>query len=103
MTPHERIPFDVAKLVRRSTSGRCFICEFLKADPAYDHVRVTETDTAIVFLNKFPTLFGYVIVAPKRHVERVTGDFTQDEYVELQRLGYKIVPSLRRVLARSRM
>jgi hypothetical protein len=55
MTPHERIPFDVAKLVRRSTSGRCFICEFLKGDPAYDHVRVMETDTAIVFLNTSAT------------------------------------------------
>src|SRR5262245_46325856 len=67
-----RVPFNVAGLVKRNTSGRCFICAFLEGTPDYEHVLVCQTGTAIAFLNKYPTLFGYVIVAPKEHREQVT-------------------------------
>jgi histidine triad (HIT) family protein/ATP adenylyltransferase len=99
----ERRPFDVAAYVRRSTSGRCFVCEFLRGAPNYEHITVAETEDAIAFLNRYPTLFGYVIVAPKRHVEQVTGDFAEAEYLELQRFIYRIAEGIRRVLSPERI
>ena len=98
-----RVPFDLEGLVRRSTSGRCFICEFLRGNPDYGHVGVYETSTAVVFLNKYPTLFGYVIVAPKEHREQVTGDFPEPEYLELQRLIFRVAEGIRRLLSPERI
>ena len=98
-----RVPFDVDALVQRSTSGRCFVCEYLDGNPEYAHTRVAETASAIAFLNKYPTLFGSVIVAPKRHLEDVTGDFSEDAYVELQRFVHRVAEAMRRVLAPERI
>jgi diadenosine tetraphosphate (Ap4A) HIT family hydrolase len=98
-----RVPFDVAALVARSTSGRCFVCEFLSGNPDYVHTLVAETDAAVAFLSRYPTLFGQAIVAPKRHVEQVTGDFTEATYLELQRLVYRVAEAMRRVLAPERV
>jgi diadenosine tetraphosphate (Ap4A) HIT family hydrolase len=99
----ERHAFDVDALVRRSTSGPCFVCEFLRGTPDYEHVTVAETPDAIAFLSKYPTLFGYVIVAPKRHVEQVTGDFREADYLELQRFIYRVAEAVRRVLSPERV
>ena len=98
-----RIPFDVAELVKRSTSGRCFICEFISGNPDYEHIKVFETPTSIAFLNKYPTLFGNVIVAPKEHREHVTGDFSESEYLQLQRFIFPVAEGLRCVLSPERV
>lgn len=84
-------------------SGQCFICEFLSGNPVYEHVLVCETRDAVVFLNKYPTMFGCTLVAPKRHVEHVTGDFSEREYLELQRLVYRISEATRSILAPERV
>jgi diadenosine tetraphosphate (Ap4A) HIT family hydrolase len=99
----QRVKFDIAELVERSTSGPCFICEFIRGNPQYQHVTVRETETAIAFLSKYPTLLGYVIVAPKEHREQVTGDFTLAEYLALQRFIYEVAEGMRRVLAPERI
>lgn len=99
----ERVPFDVGAYVSRSTSGRCFVCEYLSGNPDYAHDTIAETDTAIAFLNRYPTLFGYTIVAPKAHLEQVTGDFSEDEYLELQRFLYRVAEAMRLVLAPERI
>jgi len=98
-----RVPFDLAKLVARSTSGRCFICEFLKGTPQYEHTTIHETDTAIAFLNMYPTLFGQVIVAPKAHLEQITGDFSEQEYLRLQRFVFRVAEGVRKVLSPERV
>jgi diadenosine tetraphosphate (Ap4A) HIT family hydrolase len=100
---NQRVAFDVKTLVERSTSGRCFVCEYLAGNPEYEHRLIDETDDAVAFLNKYPTLFGYVIVAPKRHVEHVTGDFSESDYLALQRFVYRIAEAVRRVLAAERV
>jgi histidine triad (HIT) family protein len=97
-----KIPFDLAGLVSRATSGRCFICEFLNGAADYEHVTVCETDSAVAFLNRYPTLFGHVIVAPRQHREQVTGDFSEAEYLELQRFVFRIAQGVRQVLAPER-
>ncbi|MBT4502304.1 MAG: HIT family protein [Gemmatimonadetes bacterium] len=96
----ERIPFDVPRLTKKVAD--CFICEFIEGNPRYPHHVVAETDTAVAFLNRFPTLFGYVLVTTKEHREQVTGDFTEDEYAELQRFIYRVSEGLRRLLSPER-
>ncbi len=91
-----RVPFDVTRLTKKVTN--CFICDFLAGSPRYPHHIVAETDYAVAFLNRFPTLFGYVLVAPKDHREQVTGDFTEEEYVELQRFIFQVAEAMRRLL-----
>ena len=97
------MPFDVGAYVSRSTSGPLFRLRVPAREPRLRAHTIAETDTAIAFLNRYPTLFGYTIVAPKAHLEHVTGDFTEDEYVGLQRFLHRVAEAMRRVLAPERI
>ena len=90
-----RKEFDVTGYVERVRIGPCFICEILKRNPEYAHHVVVENETSIVFLNKYPTLYGYLLVAPKEHRTQVTADFALKEYLDLQYLVYRCAEALR--------
>ena len=96
----QRVPFDLSRF---ENLADCFICEFLAGNPRYPHHIVAETETAVAFLNRFPTLEGYVLVVPKEHREQVTGDFSEDEYLDLQRLIFAVSEALRDVFAPERV
>jgi diadenosine tetraphosphate (Ap4A) HIT family hydrolase len=99
----DRQPFDQAAYDRRVRSGPCFICELLAGNPDYRHHIVYQDDTAVVFLNKYPVLYGYLLVAPIAHREQVTGGFSLDEYLALQRVIYRAGEALRRVVPTERL
>ncbi|MEZ4570027.1 MAG: HIT domain-containing protein [Thermomicrobiales bacterium] len=61
----------------------------------YDHHPVYEGEIPIAFLNKYPMLDGYTLVAPKAHREQVTGDFTAEEYLQLQQIIYRVAEPVR--------
>jgi diadenosine tetraphosphate (Ap4A) HIT family hydrolase len=90
----ERHTFDSRAYFERIQSGPCFICEMVDGKLADNHV-VYQDDRAIVFLNKYPTLYGYTIVSPREHREQVTGDFSINEYIDLQRLIYQVAEAVR--------
>ncbi|HEX4182881.1 MAG TPA: HIT family protein [Caulobacteraceae bacterium] len=98
-----RIPFHAAAYVRRTQTRGCFICGLVAGDPAFAHHVVFEDDFAIAFLNKHPTLAGYVLVCPKAHLEQVTGDFSREDYLRLQALVFDISEALRRTLPTDRV
>ena len=98
----EREPIDLAILSAVARSGRCFICEFLKGNPDFAHHEVARTETAVAFLNKYPTLFGYVLVAPLTHIEQVTGGFSEVSYLDMQRFIYRVAEAMRKILAPER-
>jgi diadenosine tetraphosphate (Ap4A) HIT family hydrolase len=100
---HERTPIDLGILTTPARAGLCFICEFLKCNPAFPHHEVARTKQAVAFLNKYPTLFGYVLVAPLAHVEEVTGGFDEASYLEMQRFIYRVAEGLRKILAPERV
>jgi diadenosine tetraphosphate (Ap4A) HIT family hydrolase len=100
---HEREPIDLGLLSAAARSGRCFICEFLKGNPDFAHHEVARTASAVAFLNKYPTLFGYVLVAPLAHIEQVTGGFDEAAYLEMQRFIYRVAEGVRRILAPERL
>jgi diadenosine tetraphosphate (Ap4A) HIT family hydrolase len=64
---------------------------------------VYEDEIAVAWLNPWPTLLGYTIVAPKRHLEAVTRDFDEDEYVALQRVVHRLGEAVRRTVPTERL
>jgi histidine triad (HIT) family protein len=97
----KRKSFDIEKL--RSEAGTCFICEYIHGNPSFTHFEVARSDTAIAFMNRYPTLEGYVLVAPLDHREQVTGDMSADEYLGLQSFVYAIAEAVRKVLLPERV
>jgi diadenosine tetraphosphate (Ap4A) HIT family hydrolase len=61
--------FDLEAYTRSVRAGPCFICALVAVEPAYRHHVVYDDDGAIAFLDRYPTLRGYCLVAPRRHVE----------------------------------
>jgi diadenosine tetraphosphate (Ap4A) HIT family hydrolase len=100
VTARRRIDFDA---VRRELGGRCFVCELLAGNPAYAHHVVNEDERAIAFLQRFQTMYGYVLVAPKEHRERVVDDFSEDEYLALQRVIHRVGRALCRAVPTERL
>lgn len=102
MNGMERISIDHDWL-RRSLAGTCFICEYVAGNPEHFHHMVYEDDETVAFLNKYPTVHEYVIVAPKQHKEKVTGDFTEREYIQLQRVIHRVGEAIRRTVPTERL
>jgi diadenosine tetraphosphate (Ap4A) HIT family hydrolase len=91
------------KGLREELRGRCFICEMLAGNPEYQHHVVYEDERAVAFLNRYPSLYGYVLVAPKDHREQVTGDFSLDEYLHLQAVVHRVGEAICQVVPTERL
>ena len=96
-------PFDMAAYADRVRNGPCFVCEMLAGNPDYQHHVIYENEIAVAFLNKYPTLYGYTLVAPKKHCEQVTGDFSVEEYLALQRFIFWIAEAVRQTVPTERV
>lgn len=94
----QRQSFNLQTYLHDIQTRPCFICEMAAGNPAYAHEIVYEDEAALVFLNKYPPLYGYVLVAPREHREQVTGDFTPAEYLALQQVIYRVAEAVRRVV-----
>jgi diadenosine tetraphosphate (Ap4A) HIT family hydrolase len=89
--------------VRERLDGRCFICELIAGNPEFAHHVVYEDEFAIAFLNAYPALYGYVLVAPREHREQVTGDFARAEYLRLHEVVHRVGEAIRAVLLTERL
>ena len=87
---------DAAEYHRQAREGPCFVCEIVAGRRPH-HV-VYEDDRAIAFLNRYPVLIGYTLVAPREHREHAVADFDVEEYLELQRLVHRVGSALHRTL-----
>jgi diadenosine tetraphosphate (Ap4A) HIT family hydrolase len=103
---HTRIPLDVASYTEQvradSRRGKCFVCSII-AGERDDHLVIYRDDISIAFLNRFPTLLGYSLLAPIEHRNGVVTDFTEDEYVELQRRVHRLGTALSTVVPTERL
>ena len=98
----ERKPYDLDTYGRQTRSGPCFICEFLRGNPAYPHHTVHEDEFAVAFLSRAPnkegknltTAYGYTLVVPREHREQLM-DLSEGEYLHLQRVVYRVARALR--------
>jgi ATP adenylyltransferase len=97
-----RTSFNLDAYVQRIRTSPCFICEMVAGRLDGNHI-IYQDDRAIVFLNKYPMLYGYVLVAPIAHLEHVTGDFTLEEYLALQSTVYRVAEAVRRTVSPERV
>jgi len=98
-----RVPFDTGEYLRLASQG-CFICRLVQGDPADspEHV-IWRNNDAIVFLDRYPTVYGHTLVAPTAHREQVTGDFTLHSYLALQRVVHATAEAVRLALKPERV
>jgi diadenosine tetraphosphate (Ap4A) HIT family hydrolase len=99
---NDRKSFDLDSYIARIQNDPCFICEMIAGRLGGNHV-IHQDQEFIAFLNKYPTLYGYVLVAPTIHREQVTGDFTLEEYLSLQRAVYRVAEAVRRTVETERL
>lgn len=97
----KRTQIDMQRYVERAQRGPCFICEILAGRKPH-HI-IYEDDRYVVFLNKYPTLYGYALVAPRDHREHLTGDFSARECESMQKLIYVVAEAVRQVVPTERM
>lgn len=99
---NNRKPFDVDAYINRIQNHPCFICEIIAGRRDGNHI-IYQDDLFVAFLNKYPPIYGYVLVAPVEHKEQVTGDFTADEYLALQRGVYRVAEAVRHTVETERV
>lgn len=71
--------------------------------PDYPHHLVYEDDDTIAFLNRWPTLLGYCLVAPKRHVESWVHDLSEAEHLAPQRVVHRVARAVSAVVPAERV
>ena len=98
----DRKPFDLDSYIERIQTRPCFICEMIAGRLHGNHI-IQQNDECIIFLNKYPVLYGYVLVAPVKHKEQVVGDFTLEEYLALQRVIYQTAEAVRKTIDTERV
>jgi len=98
-----RQPFDLDGYVAGIRSGPCFICEILRGNPDYAHHVFYEDAVAIAFLNRYPTLYGYTLVAPRVHREQAIVGFSRGDYHALQDVIYRVGQAIDAVLRPERL
>ena len=98
-----RVSFD-GPAYRREVSKGCFVCRLVQgeADEQEEHVLWRDGE-AIAFLDRYPTVYGHVLVAPVAHREQVSGDLTLQQYLALQRVVHAVAEAVRLALKPERM
>ena len=96
-------PFDLPGYLALVAQG-CFICRLVQGDASLPaHHVIWQSKESVVFLNRFPTVFGYVLVAPVAHREQVTGDFSLHQYLAVQRVVHAVAEAVRLALKPERV
>jgi histidine triad (HIT) family protein/ATP adenylyltransferase len=85
---------DLEAYERRTRTGRCFICALVSGEPGSEHEIVYDDGEHLAFLSRYPTLYGYTLVVPRRHVERVHRDIARADYLRLQEVVYRVAQAL---------
>ena len=99
---NDRKTFDLDSYIEHIQNSPCFICELTVGRLNGNHV-IYQNEQWIAFLNKYPMLYGYVLVAPIHHREQVTGDFSLEEYLALQQAVYQVAEAVRRTVETERV
>lgn len=88
------VPFDVESYSRRSQTRSCFICAMVNGVSDEPEEIVYDDEDHIAFLPRFFVLPGYVLVAPKRHIEHVVRDLPEDGFVAVMKVVCRVALAL---------
>ena len=97
------MPMDFEAYERRVKDGPCFVCAILAGHPDYDQELFFDDGDHVAFLSRYPTLDGYSLVCPRRHVEDVARDLSEREYLALQTAVYRVAKAVADVTGAERM
>ena len=100
---YHRVPFDRESYDRSVTTSPCFICQIVAGTHPHQHHIVYRDEFAIAFLNRYPTLVGYTLVAPMEHREDVLTDFNSEGYLRLQDVVHRVGTAIQAALPCERM
>jgi diadenosine tetraphosphate (Ap4A) HIT family hydrolase len=80
-----------SRLQADNAAGRCFICELADERTTPGHETVAYRDEhCVVFFPPWQRLYGYCLIAPRHHITDVVSDFTEDDYLALQRRVHRL-------------
>jgi diadenosine tetraphosphate (Ap4A) HIT family hydrolase len=99
---HKRVPLDVERYLE-AIRARCFICAIRDGEPGSEHHLILDAPEAIAFLDRYPTVYGRVLVASREHREGVVSDFSEEEYVALQRVVRRVGKAVQQVVECERL
>ncbi|MEV5878005.1 HIT family protein [Streptomyces sp. NPDC052101] len=88
---------DLDAYVTRARTGPCFICAYLGGHPDYQHETIYEDDAHVAFLDRWPTVPGKVLVAPKAHIEHVARDLDQAAFSSLMLVVHRVALAVEEV------
>lgn len=98
----DRRAFDVVAYVERAASVDCFICAFLAGDERFAHRVIADDGEHVVFMNRYPTTEGQLLVAPRRHVEHLARDLDAPAWLRLQAVVHRAARVLEAVVESDR-
>jgi diadenosine tetraphosphate (Ap4A) HIT family hydrolase len=98
-----KIPFDIDGYARRVSEGPCFVCAFIEGRPDYRHYLVYKDDDTVAFLSRYPTLRGYCLVAPKRHLESWVHDMPTAVFLRFQGIVHAVARAIAVTVPTERM
>ncbi|WP_327249729.1 HIT family protein [Streptomyces sp. NBC_01320] len=81
----------------RTQGGPCFICSLLAGHPDHPHETVFEDQDHVAFLDRWRTVRGKVLVAPKAHIEHVVRDLDEAAYLRLMRVVREVASAVESV------
>lgn len=99
----ERYHPDMEAMHHGFRTQPCFVCRMVQGGARFPENIIHEDEGALVLLDGYPRAYGYTLIAPKQHPEQVTGDFSMEEYIELQRLVYRVTEAVREEVGAERM
>ena len=98
----ERIPMGLSTYDHQVRSRGCFICRFLRGDPCAEHELLYDDGAHVAFLNRYPTLRGYALVVPRRHITDVVRELASAEYLALQAVVHNVALAINQVVPTER-
>ncbi|MFG3257360.1 HIT family protein [Streptomyces sp. NPDC048172] len=98
----ERAAMDLDSYTARARQGPCFVCAYLAGDPDYRHETVYEDEAHVAFLDRWPTVPGKVLVAPKAHIEHAVRDLDEAAFTRLMRVVRRVTLAVEAVFAPER-
>ncbi|MDH2430832.1 HIT family protein [Sphaerisporangium sp. TRM90804] len=95
--------FDLAGYVERTRGGPCFVCAIVSGAPGHDLERIVfEDEHHVAFLDRYPTIPGKVLVAPKAHVEHVVRDLAEEAFLRLMSVVRRVALAVEAVVPSER-
>lgn len=99
---HDRQPMDLEAYSAHARNGPCFVCAFVAGHPDHAHEVVFEDEDHVAFLDRWPTVVGKVLVAPKGHIEHVVRDLDEAAYLRLMRVVREVALAVETVCGSER-